>query len=360
MIMKQISCAGLVALCFLAAVSCDRFGMEDADGAGVLLLSFAGGEELLTRSYVNLPDTSQFRLSITDSKGKTVYEGLYGDCPESLTVDSGSYNIKVVSGDFSKPAFDAPQFGDEQCVIVPSDGRVHVRLVCTQLNASVRLSISKAFLTSCPDASLFLRSDAGKLMYSYSEKRAAFFPPGKVSLVMNSSAGDEVLMVRELAAREMLVIGVEVSGKENAATSSGMSVDIDTSRVWLHEECLIGSSSAGSEADYALSVAQAMSSVGAEDVWVCGYVVGGDLTSASASFEPPFDSRTNILIGPRSSTSDKSSCLSVQLPSGEVRDALNLVDNPGLLGRRICLRGDVVDAYFGIRGVKNTSEYVLL
>ena len=109
-----------------------------------------------------------------------------------------------------------------------------------------------------------------------------------------------------------------------------------------------------------MSVFEARDSAGKDDVWVCGYVVGGDLTSSSASFKSPFESRTNILLGPRSSTVDKSVCLSVQLPAGEVRDALNLVDNPSLLGKRICVKGDIVSAYYGIPGVKNTVEYQYL
>jgi hypothetical protein len=108
-----------------------------------------------------------------------------------------------------------------------------------------------------------------------------------------------------------------------------------------------------------MTVHQARSSAGSKDVWVCGYIVGGDLTSASASFDEPFTSRTNILLGPKSSTKDKDVCLSVQLPSGDLRDALNIVDNPQLLGKKVYLKGDIVDAYFGIPGIKNISEYDL-
>jgi hypothetical protein len=43
----------------------------------------------------------------------------------------------------------------------------------------------------------------------------------------------------------------------------------------------------------------------------------------------------------------------VQLPAGEVREALNLVDNPELLGRKIVVRGDIVDSYYGLTGLKN-------
>jgi hypothetical protein len=166
-------------------------------------------------------------------------------------------------------------------------------------------------------------------------------------------------MVRDLSAREILTIGVSVA-EEQGAERGGISVAMDTSRVWLSESLVIGGKDSGVDPEEALSVADARSSAGAEDVWVTGYVVGGDLTSASASFTSPFESRTNILIGPRSSTTDKKVCLSVQLPAGEVRDALNLVDNPLLLGKRINIKGDIVSAYFGIPGIKNITEYKLL
>ena len=121
-----------------------------------------------------------------------------------------------------------------------------------------------------------------------------------------------------------------------------------------------GSNGKGSSESEALTVSQAKASIGEEDVWVSGYVVGGDLTSASASFEEPFTSRTNLILGSRSSTSDRESCISVALPSGDVRDNLNLVDNPSLLGKKICVRGDVVETYYGLVGIKNVDDFKIL
>ena len=336
--------------------SCDRLGAGGESGTGWLRISFVKGGELFTKVYRSLPDTSDFLLKITDSGGKIVYEGKYGDCPENVELAKGNYTVKVISSQFSKPAFDSPQFGDEQCVFVPESGVCSVKLLCSQLNAGIRLEISSAFLSACPDAVLFLKSSDGKLMYSYSEKRTAYFSPGPVSLVMSSAGVDEVVMVRELQAREMLTLSVNAP-LTGLVDSYGMSVSVDTSRVWITDECVIGGGDSGGDSSNALNVSQARSSAGTEDVWVNGYIVGGDLTSASASFQSPFKSRTNILLGPRSATKDKNSCLSIQLPEGKVREAVNLVDNPELLGKRICLKGDVVSAYFGIPGMKNTDDY---
>ena len=50
--------------------------------------------------------------------------------------------------------------------------------------------------------------------------------------------------------------------------------------------------------------------------------------------------------------------MAVELPKGELRDALNLVDHPDLIGTRIYLKGNVVENYFGTTGLKGTSDYV--
>lgn len=83
------------------------------------------------------------------------------------------------------------------------------------------------------------------------------------------------------------------------------------------------------------------------------------MTSSSISFDEPFSSNTNIAIAGRTTVSDKESCLSVSLPKGSIRDALNLSDNPENLKKKVYLKGDIVESYFGIPGVKNISDYVL-
>lgn len=357
------------ALCFIPLyfcfLSCDMLGTSSSGGGkGELRISFASGQDALTRSGLDVPDTSDFTLTVKDSKGNVVYDGKYGDSPESIEVDAGSYSIYVVSEEFTRPAFSAPQFGDEQCVVVPDGETVNVRLVCRQLNAGIRLKIDSGFLTAYPDGVLFLKASAGKLMYGYSEKRIAYFSPGSVSLMLSDGGSDQTLLTKNLAAQEILVLDVcvaESAGSSGGASQSAgkISVAVDTTRNWTADSYVIGGDDGkGGDTADALTVAQAIASVGEEDVWVSGYIVGGDLSSSSASFEAPFSSRTNLVLGPRSSSSSRSSCLSVQLPSGELREALNLVDNPELLGTKVCIKGDIVESYYGMPGIKNISEYI--
>lgn len=340
--------------------SCELLGFASFQPDGELAVAFAGNQESLTRSGLEIPDTSEFILTLSDSKGKTVYNGSYGDAPESFTLNPGSYTVSVISEEFDKPAFSKPQFGDEQCVVVPAGKFMNVQLVCTQMNSGIRLKVDPAFLDTYPEGVLLLKSSLGRLVYGFSERRIAYFRPGDVSLVLNEGKTDKVLMTRELKAREILDLKVGVASGNSSGQSGILSVEVDTLRTWTSDEYIIGGDGGkGGGAYDALTVSEALSSIGEKGVWICGHIVGGDLSSSSASFQKPFESRTNFLLGPRASTDDKEDCLSVQLPSGEIRNALNLVDNPGLLGRKICIKGDVVEAYYGIPGIKNMTEYEL-
>lgn len=354
--MKRILSFLTVVFC----VSCEMFGPGSGPGEdGELRIAFASGNEVLSKAGESVPDTSDFILKVSDADGKVIYNGSYGDSPEAIMVKSGSYTVQAVSGKFEKPAFSSPQFGDEQCVVVPSGGVADVRLLCRQVNCGIRLDVDSGFLSAFPDGVLFLKSSQGKLMYSYSEKRTAYFSPGNVSLVLNSGGKDKVLMTRNMEAQQILVLSVSVAASSETAETERITIAVDTSRVWLSDSFVIGGDGGkGSGSKEALTVSQAMSSVGEEDVWVSGYIVGGDLTSSSASFDAPFSSRTCLLLGPRSSTRERASCISVQLPAGEVREALNLVDNPDLLGKKVTVRGDIVSSYYGLTGLKNCTEYV--
>ena len=157
-----------------------------------------------------------------------------------MMVDAGSYTIYVRSCDFSKPAFATPQYGDQQCVVVPSGGVADVRLTCVQINAGVLLKVDESFLRNCPDAALFLKSSAGKLMYGYSEKRIAYFPPGSVSLFMSENGSDKVLFTRDLQPRTVLEIHISAADGAGQSAQERITVAVDTSRVWNTESYVIG------------------------------------------------------------------------------------------------------------------------
>ena len=369
----------LLAVPALSAVSCSLFSFPDGaseppgQAESGLRICFDHDSVVETKAVSESIDTNSFLLDIRSSGGDVIYSGRYGDSPVSFRLPAGSYTVRAVSAEFRTPAFSSPQYGDEQCVVVPEGKMAGVRLNCTMMNCGVALNVASGFLTQYPKSSLFLKSDDGRLPYSYTERRIAFFRPGKVSLLLVGDAGTKMLVTRSLAAGDVLRLSVKVSGggmSGQEQPQDGVRIAVDTSKNWISGTFVIGggSSSGGGGSsggetsegvDCAVTISMARELVGETDVWVGGYIVGGDLTPSKASFAPPFKSRSNILLGPRSSADSRDGCLSVQLPEGDVRDGLNLVDNPQMLGQMVLLCGDVVDSYYGMEGLKNVSDFVL-
>ncbi|MBR6882735.1 MAG: DUF4493 domain-containing protein, partial [Bacteroidales bacterium] len=277
---------------------------------------------------------------------------------------------------FTAPGFSRPVYGDEQVVVVKAGATVTVRLNCVLENAGVRLQVAPDFLTSYPDGVLFLKSGDTRLMYGYSEKRIAYFKPGPISLILNNRGADETLLTRTLDARTILTLSISAT-HGGTASASTITVAVDTAKVWNNESYVIGGGGSGSgpgsggnsggadddpgaDLDNAYSVAQAGDHVGEDDVWVFGYIVGGDLSTAGANVKTSkLTKSTHLAIAARSSVTAKASCVAVELPKGAIRDALNLVDHPDLIGSRVYLKGSIVASYFGTTGLKSVSDYVL-
>ena len=148
------------------------------------------------------------------------------------------------------------------------------------------------------------------------------------------------------------VIGTNGSGKSNIL------VQTDTSKVWQSENYILGGESDSSEQQNAISVGDVSAHIGSEDIWVTGYIVGGDLTSSGKTVKTSgIGKNTHLALADRASVTAKASCLAVELPQGKVREALNLPDHPDLIGRRVSVKGNLVEKYFGTVGMKSTSDY---
>lgn len=349
----------LVLVALFCLVSCQSVFSENEKGQGSLSVRFADGQ-FRTKVAAEIPDSNSFLLSIKDNDGNDVYDGTFGKLPQNLIVDAGTYNVSVRSSDSVKPAFSAPVYGDDQCVIVPPGGVGEVVLVCSQLNSGIRLRIEPNFLTSFPKGVLFVKSTEGRLMYSYSEKRIAYFQPGEVSLLMDDDGQQSNLLTRSLAPKEILTVGISAPAPSSGAEGIGnIRISIDTSRTWTDADLVLGENNGGTDLDNALDVGSARAAGPCKGVWVYGYIVGTFRSSGNIQFEEPFTSSTNCAISGRQSPGNNDSCLSVELKKGELRDVLNLMDHPENLGKKVFLKGELVESYYGLPGVKNITDFVL-
>ncbi len=100
-----------------------------------------------------------------------------------------------------------------------------------------------------------------------------------------------------------------------------------------------------------------------ETAWVTGYIVGWVNTANSnafdeqtATFTVPATVNSNLIMAMNPDETNYEKCIVLQLPSGDLRNALNLVSNPENLGKQVTVKGELLK-YFGTQGVKNISAY---
>lgn len=359
--MKLFRSVALLPFLLAGAAACDDFGLATDSNKEQGELWWTLDRSVFTKATdAEIPDTNEFLLTIMDAEGKILYDGAYGDSPEYLQVDPGNYTVSVKSITFTAPAFSRPQYGDQQVVVIPAGQKVNVTLRCTLMNAGIRLRISPNFLTAYPEGVLFVKQESTRLKYQYRETRIAYLNAGSASVILYNDGRDQTLLTRKLEPREILSLGINVA---NVGGQSQLQVVVDTSKVWTSDEYVIGGGNTTPPDDRepdAISVGDAANYVDQKDVWVHGYIVGGDLSSSSNNVKTAeITKATHLALADRSSITNKSSCLAVELPKGKIRDALNLVDHPELIGRRVYVRGDVVSGYFNTRGLKNTDDFVL-
>lgn len=103
------------------------------------------------------------------------------------------------------------------------------------------------------------------------------------------------------------------------------------------------------------SVAEAQGASGSN--YVRGYIVGyvdGQSLESGVRFEVPTVAQTEILLADDPDEVDPSKVYPVQLPSGDIRNALELSAHPELLKQEVLLFG-FIERYFNVPGMKSTS-----
>lgn len=119
----------------------------------------------------------------------------------------------------------------------------------------------------------------------------------------------------------------------------------------------------GGTFDKPFSVADGQKATGTG--WVEGYIIGVYETKDSEgktmekykmSTVAPFYTNTNIIIADDVNETDLNKCMPVQLPAGDIRQILNLVDNDSLLEKKVKLQGSF-EKYYSIPGLKTVTGY---
>lgn len=115
------------------------------------------------------------------------------------------------------------------------------------------------------------------------------------------------------------------------------------------------------EKPYSVSQAIALNNPGST-AWVEGYIVGwveGADISAGSHFSVPASNASNVLIAATPTETDYTKCMPVQLVyDTECRNKVNLQNNPGNLGKKLKIEGQLTK-YFSQSGIKAPTDFVL-
>lgn len=119
--------------------------------------------------------------------------------------------------------------------------------------------------------------------------------------------------------------------------------------------------------DSPYTVAQVMASTAdATGVWVEGYVVGfiaGKVWASGATFSADTAgaeyTNTNCILADTPTANTTSTSMPAGIKAGATRDVLGLGNNPAILKKHVKVKGDIAQ-YFGVRGIKNISECIVL
>ena len=101
--MKTLRLVALLPLLLGGAAACDDFGLATDPNKEQGELRWTLDQSAFTKADAEIPDTNDFLLTITDARGEVLYDGTYGDSPEYLKVDPGSYTVRVQSIAFTAP-----------------------------------------------------------------------------------------------------------------------------------------------------------------------------------------------------------------------------------------------------------------
>ena len=340
------------------AAGCSQFNLQPVQEPGSIALSIGKvpadlvSDGTFLKSGVDT-DTNNFILTIYSTSGDKVYDGSYGQRPQEITVTPGSYDVSIYSVRFSPPKFMQPQFGDEQTIVVGEGEQARISFMCRQLNAGIKLKFSKDFIAKFPGNGVRIRQHEKDIEYDYSESRYAYVSTDAFDMLYRKSGSDSVLLEKRLMAGQMVTMNLSYSESNTAA--SVIKVEVDTARDWISYNYNLGLKIPTG----ALSIEEAKYHIG-EKVQVFGYIIGGDPTTSSIRVSPPFESRSALVIAPTMTERSRNRMFAVELPSGSVRDGLNLVTNPYRLGCPVLISGTIVESYYGYIVIKNTKSYVLL
>lgn len=147
---------------------------------------------------------------------------------------------------------------------------------------------------------------------------------------------------------------VDVIAKTEGAVEDTLilSSGTTTTKVAVSADVIVLNGAGTKENPYTISDVKKLQSPGTV-AWVVGYIVGS-IDNNKVEATPSI--ATNIALSDTKTLTKDSIFTPVQLPTGDIRTALNVVDNAKNIGKQVKVYGSL-ETYFNMPGVKSVTDY---
>ena len=342
----------LLFLSFFVICACSDSPEEK--GTGYLTLNI--NQSSSQKSEVEIED---FILRISNGYVEVINNRI-NRLPAEIALPVGVYTVEAYSMDFSDPKFETPFYYGRTTVEIEDGETKEASLVCSQGNAGINVVWADDFPFLYKTFYALIETNEDYLHYASNETRTGYFLPGTVSIVIHADGFFINGGTITLAARDMVT--ATLSPKYERSPSGGFIIDISIDQTVNEREVTVIADPEHlfpNSEKHPYNIETAIKRQGENAVWITGYIVGANPSSGHVFYDSDNWQATNIVLADNISETDDLNVIFVQLPSGQHRDRLNLMEHPDNLHRKVIIRGNLT-RYFQRSGLMNPTSSSIL
>lgn len=194
-----------------------------------------------------LPEANEFKVQLYNATGELLKEWTnYSAVPRPIKVQATKFRIKASCGNPEKSGFDCPSFVGDTLIQVRAAKEKRVILNTSFANALASVHYREGLKNHYQDYSTLIIAAEDTVTFGKEEKRTAFFPAGKLQVVLNLSKDDTTrrtiaaTTIPQAKAGEYYRFHIDIEGGQGYekllisfdSTATAQPIEIELSQDW--------------------------------------------------------------------------------------------------------------------------------